>query len=105
MMERRAAGVVQHTNRITMEINTSTNILSSGLWRDLRRAVRDICLSRTGLRFRRDSDEVYKEINLVKIKNVTSSPECNFLLKLIEVMICLFVRKSNFHKIMWKIKI
>ena len=57
MMESRAAGVVQQTKRITIEIKTNTSILSSGLCRDLRRAVLDICLSRTGFRFRRDADE------------------------------------------------
>ena len=60
MIERRAAGVVQQTNKITMEINTNTSILSSALCSDFRRAVREICLSRTGLRFNRDSEEVYK---------------------------------------------
>ena len=64
MIERRAAGVVQQTNKITMEINTSTSILSSALWRDFRLVVREICLSRTGLRFRRDSEEVYKRNKL-----------------------------------------
>ena len=66
MIDRRAAGVVQQTNNITMEIRTSTSILSSALWRDFRRAVRETCLSRTGLRFNRDSDEGYKRNKFVE---------------------------------------
>ena len=48
MMESMAAGVVQQTKRMTMEMRTRTSILSSGLWSERRREVRDICRSSAG---------------------------------------------------------
>ena len=59
-MERTAAGVVQHTNRITMEMRTMTSIRSSGLCRDFRREVREVWRSRRGLFFTRTSQNVWK---------------------------------------------
>ena len=57
MMDKMAAGVVQQTKRMTMEMRTMTSIRSSGLCSDFLRDVLEICLSNTGFFLMRQSDD------------------------------------------------